>query len=737
MPLRSFYQTGLIRGVPHAIIDENLATLGLPGEHAAPFHLQYPDGHEAVVSIPGLETSLGDIIRQSHTIWETVPAIPESCSPSRLCPVCSAFPLWNLGIHFDFGPASQPLKFTISPLEEDQRILRMWGRVCTLANFAYIVSSMWLQRDDTAWLEFAAQFRILRPLSCNSHLKFRLFLSIEHDIATHPDLRYHVIHRDPLSEPCRQRMLKWINSCDAEHECRGIDEHQGTLLPSRLLDVQDPERVVLRDTGGLKEKKDRRYATLSHCWGVSRSFLATKATLHHLQAGFSITTSGMPKTFRDAILVTRALGIPYLWIDSLCIMQDDKAEWDIEASRMADIYSNSYLTFAAASSEDDENGFLTYRSFNYATIELSFPSGERTCAYLSETKNHRKTHDSRDDPLFQRGWVLQEQFLSPRMIIFSSQQMFWVCRKGCLSESNDCKIEVLSRGHLDDGCTWASVVKEFTARQLTYETDKFPAIAGIASRFADGTGYCAGLWRQDLPGALLFRWIGRPATPARYIAPSWSWAALNGPTICLVDRCREFEYGRISPIAACRVVYCHIKLSTPDNLLGGVETGTYLRIQAHFGHLRRLPGRTIPRSLTEHHVVPTDIYGFCHDGKIYHDGQWIPSRLAGGPLLLRGEHVWCQFDRPDSSPDDVEALILASRCITPEQSKLYRGSHHNLDPNDPAEWNGVLGILISPITTETSVAGYRRVGIFEYHRKGWGKAQTILDAFPLRDVTLF
>ena len=133
-------------------------------------------------------------------------------------------------------------------------------------------------------------------------------------------------------------MLKWINSCDADHKCREVKESGHILPPSHLLDVRDPERVVLHDTKDLQARNDLRYAALSHCWGVSRRFLAAKATLGRFQKGFSIFARGFPKTFADAVLVARALRIPYLWVDSLCITQDDKAEWDTEASQMTDIY---------------------------------------------------------------------------------------------------------------------------------------------------------------------------------------------------------------------------------------------------------------------------------------------------------------------------------------------------------------------------------------------------------------
>ncbi|KAF0320296.1 het domain-containing protein [Colletotrichum asianum] len=100
------------------------------------------------------------------------------------------------------------------------------------------------------------------------------------------------------------------------------------------------------------------YVALSHCWGPEQLHPpeTTWSNLRQRQECIDLTT--LPSTFRDAVLVTRNLGVQYLWIDSLCIVQDDTADWQTESSKMAGYYSNAYLVISAAQAEDSTQGFL-------------------------------------------------------------------------------------------------------------------------------------------------------------------------------------------------------------------------------------------------------------------------------------------------------------------------------------------------------------------------------------------
>jgi hypothetical protein len=164
-----------------------------------------------------------------------------------------------------------------------------------------------------------------------------------------PRLVKTVVQKDPLSEIPVARMESWIAACNEHHEKCNVGP---TPLPTRVLDIQDFEAIVLLETTG----QHGQYIALSHCWGSSQNFITTRSTISAMKRGFKLDEA--PATFRDAILVTRALRQRYLWIDSLCIIQGDASDWAQESSKMANVYSNSYFTIAALNAYDDTKGFL-------------------------------------------------------------------------------------------------------------------------------------------------------------------------------------------------------------------------------------------------------------------------------------------------------------------------------------------------------------------------------------------
>jgi hypothetical protein len=130
-------------------------------------------------------------------------------------------------------------------------------------------------------------------------------------------------------------------------------------LPKRVIEVSPSEqnsvRIVL--TG---PEQFGKWITLSHRWGVGQVFNLTTSNLQLLQTGISF--SSLPPTFQDAITITRQLRVKYLWIDSLCILQDSAHDWEVEASKMPGIYQNSYVTIAAAATNSCQGGILVERA---------------------------------------------------------------------------------------------------------------------------------------------------------------------------------------------------------------------------------------------------------------------------------------------------------------------------------------------------------------------------------------
>jgi hypothetical protein len=199
-------------------------------------------------------------------------------------------------------------------------------------------------------------------------------------------------------------------------------------LPTRLIDVglSCDETVHLWETG---PSDGGEWIALSHRWG-RRNFSTTSENLQqHIGQGLSVAE--LPDTFRDAVIVTRALGKRYLWIDSLCIIQGDDGDFQTEAMRMADVYSGAYCVLAASCAADHYDGFLKARSpRQYVTI-----AHEGYNYYICETIDNFKKHVL-DGALNLRGWVLQEHALARRTIFFTEHQTYFECRDGVRCESS-------------------------------------------------------------------------------------------------------------------------------------------------------------------------------------------------------------------------------------------------------------------------------------------------------------
>ncbi|KAJ4377204.1 hypothetical protein N0V83_000027 [Neocucurbitaria cava] len=376
-----------------------------------------------------------------------------------------------------------------------------------------------------------------------------------------------------------------------------------------------------------------------------------------------ISLGSLPKTFKEAIICCRKLGLPYLWIDSLCIVQDDKDDWERESGHMDSIYYNSTLTLAATNSPDSSGGlFIPRRPHDYpygdiVTLPTSF-GGHNGQAYVTTSTwgvYGPPASDLANGILRSRGWIMQEKYLARRTLHFLAGQMVWECCERIIGQSdfNESfknnfhtsprrEMKAFAKGFMgshtfreygfDDGSfdeeskddedgtlggeqdyrpsegkdfkeldddeapespgfftslhasehgrassiidlrdlqyqtsappalvtrkidnelynfldvatrhtiyhVWYSVVEQYSTRELTFESDKLPALAGIASRVRAITHdqYLAGHWRRELERSLFWHMetepnTGTPARVKKYRAPSWSWASVNGLT---------------------------------------------------------------------------------------------------------------------------------------------------------------------------------------------------------------
>lgn len=226
-----------------------------------------------------------------------------------------------------------------------------------------------------------------------------------------------------------------VHHCDDTHECMAAQQHSECpeKLPTRVIDVggddTEPMRLVeTRRQPGIAG----RYIALSHRWGdlsPEQRFCTYKDNI--VQREERIAYDELPASFRDAVRVTRALGVRYLWIDSLCIIQEDPADWAAESGRMEDVFCHAYCTIAASSGSSSLAGFLSDRPPR-DVVMLPTPRGQPL--YLAEDLDDFRA-DVEDSVLSSRGWVLQERALSRRTIFFTSAQVYWECGNGVVCET--------------------------------------------------------------------------------------------------------------------------------------------------------------------------------------------------------------------------------------------------------------------------------------------------------------
>lgn len=216
---------------------------------------------------------------------------------------------------------------------------------------------------------------------------------------------------------------KWIQDCNERHPNHSIIFRKDKELPTRVLNVSDSKEPNMLRLYLPPKGKQGRYIALSHCWGKGVSFMTKKDNIKTLCKAINLLN--LPKTFQDAVLVTRRLGIKYLWIDSLCIIQDDKDDWRRESRRMEDVFGSAYCTIAATSAKDSNEGFLCPRPAKHS-VRLSDRNTDTLYVYISEVVENFK-HDVLGGKLNERGWVFQERALSPRTIHFTAEQTYWEC----------------------------------------------------------------------------------------------------------------------------------------------------------------------------------------------------------------------------------------------------------------------------------------------------------------------
>ncbi|KAL3955672.1 hypothetical protein ACCO45_011235 [Purpureocillium lilacinum] len=405
----------------------------------------------------------------------------------------------------------------------------------------------------------------------------------------------------------RTRLIQgWLYACRKNHpKCKAANDT--AAMPTRVIDVGSPDgpsALRLVPTQGIREP----YIALSYCWGVTADDILTLTPKTYASMMQGITESDLAQAHRDTISLARALGIRYIWIDALCIIQGDEADWTKESKSMAQVYGNAALTVVAGRSADARNGYVD--NFVDSSVERSLPpcrlpvggppSDTGSDGGFVMVSLPRSTDLG---PVVTRAWCCQERTCCRRAIMFGTEQLIFECETERVYENGLIKENPAPRfafeqqqqqpsslppaqpAELQDAREvtlrkWYNFIYGYTACHLSNPHDIFAAIAAIAQQAARGldSRYLAGIWECDMLRGLLWKpcyhhevstngkilttrpkptRLTGPATKGPIVrAPSWSWAAVEGPvsqesnTPPNIARFRDPSYARVRPVRA-------------------------------------------------------------------------------------------------------------------------------------------------------------------------------------------
>ncbi|RSL91073.1 hypothetical protein CEP52_014360 [Fusarium oligoseptatum] len=386
---------------------------------------------------------------------------------------------------------------------------------------------------------------------------------------------------DANSQECVEFIQSHLDACDEGHgTCdkwipKTInDADQGATRPSRLLEIVNESGdlgLLLKDATNI----EGNYTALSHCWGTLQEAqkipILTKDNIAE-RLSHVFLASNLSRTFQDAVHLTDRLGLRYIWIDSLCIIQGDKEDWNSECRKMAYVYGSAYLVIGAAYAKDGNGGLYAPRQLR--RVEFRTPTGQLVKAVVEDATKSRVEHnawgsnrkfwEAKNLPLLTRAWVFQERMLARRTIYFAASELVWECRSKIDCECSEMMMRERSGQassvkthyhYVFNRCTdlarfdiWHDIAAQYSSRAITHHRDRLPALASIAKQ-VNNHGECVclgrylcGIWEQTLPDGLLWSADYQSATQvpngtndeATHIRstntsiPSWSWLSIEG-----------------------------------------------------------------------------------------------------------------------------------------------------------------------------------------------------------------
>lgn len=403
------------------------------------------------------------------------------------------------------------------------------------------------------------------------------------------------------SEKCFKLAESWLENCVKKHTL-ACARTTGIFQPTRLVDVGPSDgskapHLWIASEGGYQPMQPRNpYVALSYCWGNVPFLTLTSSTIEALKS--SIPMYSLPQTVRDAIMIVRRLGIRYLWVDSLCIIQGSDKEahedWIRISENMNLIYREAFLTIVAAGANNAHAGIFKQRNRAMQHCLLDYPSSSCFSGTVAIGPVYEKNPRS-SEPLDCRAWALQERLLSTRILEYGTAEMSWKCRCAVRSESGTrsdtstvvdltkslgppTTSEELALSHAeahDIWFQWTSIVEDYSGRDMTRLSDKLTALSGLVKVVQNfyNDKYLAGIWQSQLPEQLLWKHLGKTVNgrktyprPSSYRAPSWAWTSVDGK----VEFCAPVPKKLAAKVV--RIISCRVETSLPTHF-GPVISG--------------------------------------------------------------------------------------------------------------------------------------------------------------------
>jgi hypothetical protein len=545
-----------------------------------------------------------------------------------------------------------------------------------------------------------------------------------------------LVAKSAEADQCFDWASERLKAClGGRHKCKPLLKAVDPL-PTRVLDLE------LYDGGyDLRLFESHRelefYATLSHCWGSVKPFMTELATLPERLERISFLD--LPPAFHDAVRICRKFEIRYLWIDTLCIIQDSQEDWARESAQMSRIYKNGMIMIAFSDYQDCHQAILCERT-EVQTCKLgrNFADTYVQAYFTRDTPNGTRSKttlysDPRDTlertRLNRRAWCFQERLLAPRIIHYTSGQLIWECLSALETESGvaSSNITPLKKSLVDVkrpssfSIHWPSLIEAYSQCNITFLSDRLPALSGVASGFQKSTSdmYLAGLWKNDLHKGLLWISCKISSPTAEYCAPSWSWASFTGAV-------------KLAKYLCCglRITHDHnaifldhkVHLITSDPL-GRIDAASLL-IQGYCARLEAL-------SLT----IDTEVFTrLQEEEKAKANGEWYNYYWLKDAQTVITAQTKTGNDYLGDSPNNS---VFFSR---PQGS--FHGSFDNIATLKLRETNRYILLQIGRWKSHSSIPGGGRNIVFNLlleridEKGGYWRRARIVQMYPVHELEL-